>query len=133
MKKNKNKNKVIFSIVTTFCLMLSAMFIFTACGEHKHSFSSEWTRDTEYHWHACSGEECTEKSEYKKHDYSSDIDPICDTCGYERTFDENIVTCENKISKTYRTEMVSPIWMVPSLMTLVKIPWVGMMHLPTFC
>ena len=101
MKKNKNKNKVIFSIVTTFCLMLSAMFIFTACGEHKHSFSSEWTRDTEYHWHACSGEECTEKSEYKKHDYSSDTDPICDTCGYERTFDENIVTCENKISKTY--------------------------------
>lgn len=35
--------------------------------------------------------------------------------------------------KSYRTEMVSPIWMVPSLMTLVKIPWVGMMHLPTFC
>ncbi len=95
------KHNLIFSIVTSFCLVLSAMFILTACGGHKHSFASEWTYDTEYHWHSCTDKDCTEKSEYKKHDYSSDTDPTCDTCGYERTFAENNIICENKISKTY--------------------------------
>ena len=41
--------------------------------------------------------------------------------------DKNLIM-KRKNTKTYRTEMVSPTWMVPSLMTLVKIPWVGMMH-----
>ncbi len=95
------KHNLIFSIVTSFCLVLSAMFILTACGEHKHSFSSEWNNDNEYHWHACADENCTEKSEYGKHSYSSNTDSTCDTCGYERTFAENNIICENKISKTY--------------------------------
>lgn len=95
------KRKSILTFVLTVCCMLSAMFVFAACGGHKHSFSNEWTYDTEYHWHECTDKDCTEKSEYKKHDYSNDTDPTCNTCGFERTFAENNITCEDKISKTY--------------------------------
>ena len=77
------------------------MFILTACGKHKHSFLSKWTNNTEYHRRACDDEKCTKKSEYWKHVYSSNTDSTCDICGYERTFAENNIICENKISKTY--------------------------------
>lgn len=95
------KRKSIWTFVLSFCCILSAMFVLSACGGHKHSFASEWSHDTEYHWHECTDKDCTEKSEYKKHDYSNDTDPTCDTCGFERTFAENSIVCENKISKTY--------------------------------
>ena len=104
--KNKKENNMIkkksfWTLVLSFCCIISAMFALTACGGHKHSFSDKWSYDAENHWHECTDKDCTEKSEYKTHDYSNDTDPTCDTCGYERTFAENNIVCENKISKTY--------------------------------
>lgn len=94
------KKKSFWALVAAFCLIVPAMFIFTAC-KHKHSFEEKWSSDAVYHWHACTGKDCKEKSGKAQHDYSSATDPTCDTCGYERTFENNNVVCEDKISKTY--------------------------------
>lgn len=52
-------------------------------AEHIHCFSTEWSSDSEGHWHSCSG--CEEKLDYAAHDYDDDSDTDCNTCGYQRT------------------------------------------------
>ena len=52
-------------------------------AEHVHSLSTEWSSDSEGHWHSCSG--CEEKPDYASHVYDNDSDTDCITCGYQRT------------------------------------------------
>ena len=83
----KNK-KTLWVMLITFCLIMPAMLFMTACG-HKHDFSKEWTKDAENHWHVCLDENCDEIDSKGAHEYTDDNDFSCNTCGYERTAQEN--------------------------------------------
>ena len=63
------KKKSIWALVLAFMLFVPAMFLFSACGKHEHSFSSEWTKTETQHWHACKDKNCEEKSDLGDHDF----------------------------------------------------------------
>lgn len=63
------KKKSIWAFVLAFMLVVPAMFLFSACGRHKHSFSNEWSQSETQHWHACTGKNCDEKSDLGDHDF----------------------------------------------------------------
>lgn len=67
-------------------LALSACFAFTACEEtgtpepapapapapaHEHSWATEWSKDNENHWHACTGTDCTETADKAAHTWNA--------------------------------------------------------------
>ena len=55
--------KSIWAFVLAFMLVVPAMFLFSACGKHKHSFSSDWSKSETQHWHDCTDKKCEEKSD----------------------------------------------------------------------
>ena len=61
--------KSIWAFVLAFMLVVPAMFLFSACGKHKHSFSSEWSQSETQHWHACTGKDCDEKQDLADHEF----------------------------------------------------------------
>ena len=63
------KKKSIWAFVLAFMLVVPAMFLFSACGKHKHSFSDDWSKSETQHWHACTGKNCEEKSDLADHDF----------------------------------------------------------------
>ena len=63
------KKKSIWALVLAFMLFVPVMFLFSACGKHEHSFSSDWTKTESQHWHACTGKNCEEKSDLGDHDF----------------------------------------------------------------
>ena len=63
------KKKSIWALVLAFMLFVPVMFLFSACGKHEHSFSSDWTKTESQHWHACTGKNCEEKSDLADHDF----------------------------------------------------------------
>ncbi|MCI5797373.1 MAG: hypothetical protein MR024_01950, partial [Firmicutes bacterium] len=62
------KKKSIIFMVFAICFIVSAMFIFSACG-HNHKATTEWQSDATYHWHACEDENCNEKQDLADHDF----------------------------------------------------------------
>lgn len=96
----KIKN-MFFTIVAMICLIVSSLFIFTACGKDKHSFAKGWSSNEEYHWHACTKSGCEEVSEKGKHVYDGSNDLICNVCEYEREPKQNQIIVNSKITKTY--------------------------------
>lgn len=68
------------------CVFSLAGGILAACGDaHEHTFSSEWTYDGTYHWHAATCEHKDEVSDKAEHTFSDDV---CSVCGYERQSEE---------------------------------------------
>lgn len=63
------KKKSIWALVLAFMLFVPVMFLFSACGKHEHSFSSDWSKSETQHWHACAGKNCEEKSDLADHDF----------------------------------------------------------------
>lgn len=61
--------KSIWAFVLAFMLVVPAMFLFSACGKHRHSFSSEWSQSETQHWHTCTGKNCDEKQDLADHDF----------------------------------------------------------------
>lgn len=60
-------------------LATSACFSFVACEEqgtpepapaHEHSWATEWSKDKDNHWHACTGDDCTEVAEKEAHTWN---------------------------------------------------------------
>lgn len=74
---------------------------------HVHSWSTKWSSDGLYHWHACLNDGCTETASgsqgYAKHT-DSDNNDICDTCeatiGYTITFNANGGACTTASART---------------------------------
>jgi len=57
--------------------------------EHQHLWSDEWASDEDCHWHECLADGCdirrdSEKDGYGEHEYTDDLDPDCEFCGWER-------------------------------------------------
>lgn len=65
---------------------------------HRHTYSEDWSHDTAYHWHDCTGEKCNETSDKAEHTYGNwvattpagygvDIvqERTCTVCGYNQS------------------------------------------------
>lgn len=77
--------KSIQAILSGVLMLVLGTTVFTACGsKHEHEFSAAWTNDQSGHWHACTGEDCGEKSDFAAHAYDNDADTTCNVCGFER-------------------------------------------------
>ena len=46
--------------------------------DHDHVYSEQWSKDAEYHWHACESVGCTEVSDKAEHAWA---DGACSACG----------------------------------------------------
>lgn len=84
MKKTK--------IVAGFALMLSltTACALAGCGEHEHTYSSEWTKTATHHYYEATCEhkdelKAEEMKGYGAHVYDDETDTTCNTCGYERS------------------------------------------------
>ena len=75
MKGNKKMKKI-----TTLLFAVLLVLMLAACDNnkpadsntpaaHDHSFTATWVSDDTHHWHACSGEGCTEVSAKSEHTY----------------------------------------------------------------
>ncbi len=73
----RRKTLAIFSVAFALTCTLG---ILTACG-HEHTFSNEWSKDAQYHWHAATCEHKDEVKDRAEHDFGGNR---CGTCGYER-------------------------------------------------
>lgn len=67
----------LLALAMILCLTLS-VGIFTACGEHEHTYSDEYQSDDTNHWQVC--KECGENSTSTAH-VDTDGDEKCDVCG----------------------------------------------------
>ena len=70
MEKNVKKSKILTLIllVLVFCACVTlAGCDLLGVGGHTHNYSSIWSSDESYHWHACSG--CTTKKDYGQHTF----------------------------------------------------------------
>lgn len=65
----KLKKKSIAAFIFAICLVMPAILLFAACGKHEHTFSSEWSTTDSQHWHACTDENCDEKSDLGDHNF----------------------------------------------------------------
>lgn len=92
------------SVVDEDNLIITVVFNPT---NHVHKWSSEWSSDGLYHWHACLNDDCTETASgsdgYEKHTDANN-DGICDTCGaeigYVITFDAGGGDCDTVSART---------------------------------
>lgn len=66
--KMKLKKKSIAAFIFAICLVVPAILLFAACGK-THTFSSEWSTTDSQHWHACTDENCDEKSDLGDHNF----------------------------------------------------------------
>ena len=73
----------------------------TGCGEHTHSYGSDWKYDADNHWHECS---CGDKADKAAHDFKWVVDKEatatqkgskheeCKVCGYKKAAVEILAT-----------------------------------------
>ena len=75
--------------ISLLVLIALALTLFVSCDDHEHDFSKKWSKDSDYHWHACSVENCSEKSDREEHDFevvtdeNGDRKNVCSVCGEE--------------------------------------------------
>lgn len=86
------KRKSFLGFMIACCLIVSSLFVLTACGDkeqHQHKFSTAWSSDETYHWHEAECEDTDEvkdkgfhkNSGWEKNDTQHWKD--CDVCGRE--------------------------------------------------
>ncbi len=62
--------KKILSVILALSMCLTLGVLLTACG-HEHTWDTVWDTDETYHWHVCTGEECTEVSDKGEHEWDA--------------------------------------------------------------
>lgn len=85
--------------VIVFLSCLCMIFTLVGCGDKGHtcSFDTAWQTNDTHHWHACTGENCTEKDSYAEHDFTNGN---C-VCGKEKPVDP--ATLEQATRLKYQT------------------------------
>ncbi|MBQ9707528.1 MAG: bacterial Ig-like domain-containing protein [Clostridia bacterium] len=69
-------------LLTVFALVfVMVASLLTACQVHEHTFSNDWSNDTQYHWHAATCEHSDEVSQKGAHEDLNN-DGACDICAY---------------------------------------------------
>ncbi len=105
--------KKIGSLLMALCVCLFIGVTFTACNlpflpllsSHSHAYATEWSHNATHHWHACTGEGCTDVSDKAEHTWNAgEITPpatadanatktfTCTTCGATKTESAPFVT-----------------------------------------
>lgn len=80
--RGKSMKKKLLIFLSVLCVFALAGGVLTACTDaHEHTFSSEWTYDGTYHWHAATCEHKDEVRDRTEHTFSDDV---CSVCGYKR-------------------------------------------------
>ena len=83
----------IFSILLTVVMLASFVVGASACSPkedkpseqtHTHTYSTEWSHDETFHWHAATCEHTNEISDKAEHTF---VNEICSVCGYEKEAD----------------------------------------------
>ena len=101
------------SVLLALCLCLSVCAVFAACSKtHEHSFATEWSKDATHHWHACTGEECTDVADKAEHTWNAGeittpataaADGVktftCTACGATKTESVQLVTTVTTVTK----------------------------------
>ena len=99
--------KKLYKGLIVLFLLLALVLGLSACKEepaqqqeHEHTFSTEWTTNDTYHWHAATCEHTTEKADRAKHKWVTTItvEPTHTTAG------EKITTC--KVCGLSKTEVI---------------------------
>lgn len=85
-------NKKTFIALAVCALTAPAALLFTGCGKHDHTFSTDWTKNATEHWHACTSKDCDATKDKALHVYDDNNDADCNTCGYVRVAVENTLT-----------------------------------------
>ncbi len=123
-EENMTKKKSIWAVILALMLFVPTMFLFSACGKHKHSFSSDWSKSETQHWHDCTDKNCNEKQDLADHDFvwmektpaGVHTDKVetgtCSTCQYQkdRTIEgsgANIHSWERKSDATKHWEQTT--------------------------
>lgn len=84
--------KRISAMILSVCMGVTLCACQSLLPEHQHAFATEWSKDETHHWHACTGEDCTDVSDKAEHNF--DAGEITTTA----TKDENGVktfTCQD--------------------------------------
>ena len=84
------KRKLLVALGLAVIMALS-LTCFIACEEiddveHVHTWATEWSHDETEHWHACTGEGCTEKNDVAAHlggTATCKTKAVCEVCGGE--------------------------------------------------
>ena len=78
------KRKILL-VLLIFMVTIICTVGLVACSddmlEHEHTFSTTWSHDETYHWHAAT---CEHKDEMKDREEHTFEDDVCTVCGYER-------------------------------------------------
>lgn len=95
--------KTVTAFLSVLCVGLFCSIVFTGCNidttdpEHTHTYATEWSFDNTYHWHACTGGNCSEISDKAQHAFENDI---CTVCGYEQSAPTPLPTpSENEVTE----------------------------------
>lgn len=107
------KKKSIWAFVLALCLIVPAMFMFTACG-HKHTAVTEWSSDATYHWHVCEDEKCQEQLDKAEHTWGEwtvieastctekgSEERACSVCGHKET--RELALAQHEYTYTYNS------------------------------
>lgn len=75
--------------IISFVLVLTLSIGLLISCDHEHSYSDDWTYDSDFHWHACTeSDDCDEKGEKSAHDFAvipnedGKLINKCNVCGY---------------------------------------------------
>lgn len=98
--------KKILNFALAICMILPAMFALTACG-HSHEFSDVWSSDETYHWHACTGEDCTETADNDEHTFVVGKNEtghwqVCSVCGYKKNETAHVLVTKHSEEKHWQ-------------------------------
>ena len=101
----KNKSLILTRILLVV-LIVPAIFMLYACGEHKHSFDETWQTSETEHWHECVFKNCKETKDRELHTWNDGEITVTPT---ETADGVKIYTCTvcNRI-KTEPVEYVAP-------------------------
>ena len=65
-------------------LYVTADSSFAGIKPHEHAYSTDWSTDADYHWHASTCGHTELIADKGEHVYDNDTDATCNTCGYTR-------------------------------------------------
>ncbi len=98
--------KKLLSITLILCLLLSLSTTLVSCG-NRCKFSTEWSKDSTSHWHACTKEGCTEISDKADHTWDegkTNVEATPDEDG-EKTF--TCTVCSQTKTEAYKFAGIS--------------------------
>ena len=102
------KRLITFLLVT--CVLISACGLFACDGgqtpppTHEHSFSQQWTKDENYHWHDCQAVDCDEKADKQAHEWTGEGTLTCTVCGATKQDPQTPPVHEHSYGKEWTTD-----------------------------